>query len=129
MRENAGGMGRVDCAGQAVALALAPETQTLPALGEMFCRLCNAEGQSRAARTVEYFGWLDMVLGTIILLAPGFTAWLLNLPALTDQATNYLRLVGLLVGGLGVLYVAAGRLNTLRFSFASLLDRPLVPAI
>ncbi len=114
---------------RADARSVATREQPQPSLGEMFRRLCNAEGQSRAARTVEYFGWLDMVLGTIILLAPGFTAWLLNLPALTDQATNYLRLVGLLVGGLGVLYVAAGRLNTLGFSFASLLDRPLVPAI
>jgi len=100
-----------------------------PTLGEMFRRLLNAEGQTRAARSVESFGWLDMLLGSIILIAPYWTAWLLQLPALTVQGSNYLRLVGLLVGGLGMLYVVAGRLNAQGFVFASLLDRPLVPAI
>ncbi len=95
----------------------------------MFRRLLNAEDQSRASRTVEWFGWLDMVLGTIILIAPYWTAWLLNLPTLSPQGANNLRLVGLLVGGLGMLYVVAGRLNAQGFVFASLLDRPLVPAI
>src|SRR5260370_14116730 len=70
-----------------------------------------------------------MVLGSIILIAPYWTAWLLQLPDLTDQGANYLRLVGLLVGGLGMLSVVAGRLNAQGFVFASLLDRPLVPAI
>ncbi len=100
-----------------------------PTLSEMFRRLLNAEDQTRAARSVEYFGWLDMVLGSIILIAPYWTAWLLQLPVLTFQGANYLRLVGLLVGGLGMLYVVAGRLNAQGFVFASLLDRPLVPAI
>lgn len=100
-----------------------------PSLSEMFRRLFNAEGQTRAARSVESFGWLDMVLGLIILIGPYWTAWLLQLPALTDQGANYLRLVGLLVGGLGMLYVVAGRLNAHGFVFASLLDRPLVPVI
>src|SRR5258708_7308974 len=100
-----------------------------PTLSEMFRRLFNAEGQTRAARSVESFGWLDVVLGSIILVAPYWTARLLQLPALTDQGANYLRLVGLLVGGLGMLYVVAGRLNAQGFVFASLLDRPLVPAI
>jgi hypothetical protein len=101
----------------------------MPSLSEMFRRLFNAEGQTRAARSVEIFGWLDMVLGLIILIGPYWTAWLLQLPALTDQGANYLRLVGLLVGGLGMLYVVAGRLNAQGFVFASLLDRPLVPLI
>ena len=100
-----------------------------PSLSEMFRRLFNAEGQTRAARSVESFGWLDMALGLIILIGPYWTAWLLQLPALTDQGANYLRLVGLLVGGLGMLYVVAGRLNAHGFVFASLLDRPLVPVI
>lgn len=101
----------------------------MPTLSEMFRRLFNAEEQTRAARSVECFGWLDMLLGSIILVAPYWTAWLLQMPALTDQGANYLRLVGLLVGGLGMLYVVAGRLNAQGFIFASLLDRPLVPAI
>lgn len=100
-----------------------------PSISEMFRRLFNAEGQSRAARSVEVFGWLDMLLGIIILIGPYWTAWLLQLPTLTDQGANYLRLVGLLVGGLGMLYVVAGRLNAQGFVFASLLDRPLVPVI
>ncbi|HTT21863.1 MAG TPA: hypothetical protein VMG82_23240 [Candidatus Sulfotelmatobacter sp.] len=100
-----------------------------PPLNEMFRRLFNAEGQTRAARSVETFGWVDMALGLVILISPYWTAWLLQLPALTDQGANYLRLVGLLVGGLGMLYVVAGRLNAQGFVFASLLDRPLVPLI
>jgi len=100
-----------------------------PSISEMFRRLFNAEGQTRAARSVEVFGWLDMLLGIIILIGPYWTASLLQLPALTDQGANYLRLVGLLVGGLGMLYVVAGRLNAQGFVFASLLDRPLVPVI
>jgi hypothetical protein len=103
--------------------------QMPPTLSEMFRRLFNAEGQTRAARSVESFGWLDMGLGLIILIGPYWTAWLLQLPALTDQGANYLRLAGLLVSGLGMLYVVAGRLNALGFVFASLLDRPLVPVI
>lgn len=100
-----------------------------PSLSDMFRRLINAEGQTRAARTVESFGWIDMLLGIVILIGPYWTAWLLQLPALADQGANYLRLVGLLVGGLGMLYVVAGRLNAQGFVFASLLDRPLVPLI
>jgi len=100
-----------------------------PTLGEMFRRLFNAEAQTRAARSVESFGWLDMLLGTVILIAPYWAARLFQLPELTAQGANFLRLAGLLVGGLGMLYVVAGRLNAQGFVFASLLDRPLVPAI
>jgi mono/diheme cytochrome c family protein len=103
--------------------------QMTPSLHEMFRRLINAEGQTRAARTVESFGWIDLLLGIVILIGPYWTAWLLQLPALTDQGANYFRLAGLLVGGLGMLYVVAGRLNAQGFVFASLLDRPLVPVI
>jgi hypothetical protein len=98
-------------------------------LREMFRRLFEAEGQTRAARSVEWFGWLDLTLGIIMLNAPGVTASVLHLPALGVQGSNYLRLVGLLVSGLGMLYVVSGRLNSAEFVFASLLDRPLVPAI
>src|SRR6266849_10899753 len=98
-------------------------------LAEMFNRLLLAEGQTRAARSVEYFGWIDLVLGIIILVAPYWSASLLHLPPLTIQGANYLRLVGLLISGLGVLYVVSGRLNAGGFVFASLLDRPLVPPV
>ena len=98
-------------------------------LAEMFNRLLQAEGRTRAARSVEYFGWIDLVLGITILVAPYWSASLLHLPPLTIQGANYLRLVGLLVSGLGMLYVVSGRLNAEGFVFASLLDRPMVPTI
>jgi hypothetical protein len=93
----------------------------------MFCRLLTAEGQSRSAKTVEVFGWLILIEGTIVLFAPHFSASLIRIPPLTDQAANYFQLIGLLVSGLGMLYVASGRLNADGFVFASMLDRPLVP--
>ena len=93
----------------------------------MFRRLRTAEGQSRSAKTVEVFGWLILVEGTIVLFAPHFTVSVLGIAPLSDQAANYFRLVGLLVCGVGMLYVASGRLNAEGFVFASMLDRPLVP--
>ncbi|HEY2919113.1 MAG TPA: hypothetical protein VGK77_08990 [Candidatus Binatia bacterium] len=92
----------------------------------MFRRLLTAEGQSRSAKTVEVFGWLILIEGTLVLFAPHFSASVLGIPPLTEQGTNYYRLVGLLVSGLGLLYIASGRLNE-GFVFASMLDRPLVP--
>ena len=107
----------------------APEPLTTPTVSEMFRRLWKAPVQTRAARSVEYFGYLDFVLGIIILVAPYWAASLLHLPALPAQDANYLHLVGLLVSGLGMLYIVSGRLNAEGFVVASLLDRPLVPAI
>ena len=101
-----------------------------PSLSEMFRRLSSkAEGQTRAARSVEYFGYIELLLGITILLTPSGTAALLRLPALSLQDVNYLHLVGLLVIALGVLYVVSGRLNAEGFVVASMLDRPLVPAV
>jgi hypothetical protein len=100
-----------------------------PSLTEMFRRLLNAEGQTRAAKSVEVFGWLIFVESVILMLAPHWAAELLHLPALVPQAANYLRLVALLVGGVGMLYIVSGRLNAEGFVFASLLDRPLVPPV
>jgi hypothetical protein len=100
---------------------------SVPSFGEMFGRLLSAAGQGRAARTVELFGWLCLAEGATMLFAPHFVATVLHLPPLGEQAANYFRLAGLLVGGLGMLYVVSGRLNATGFVFASLLDRPLVP--
>ena len=73
--------------------------------------------------------WLaDLSLGVLI-LAPQLMAGLLQVQGLTPQSTNYIRLIGLLVSALGTLYVISGRLNSQGFSFASMLDRPLVPLI
>jgi hypothetical protein len=93
----------------------------------MFHRLLSAEGQSRPAKTVEVFGWLILIEGTIALFAPQFAVSILGIAPFNDQAANYFRLVGLLVSGLGMLYIASGRLNAEGFVFASMLDRPLVP--
>ena len=94
---------------------------------ETFYRLVTARGQNRSAKSVEVFGWLILLEGIVVLLLPHFVARILNLPPLVEQAANYFRLVGLLVSGLGLLYIASGRLNAGGFVFASLLDRPLVP--
>ncbi len=98
-------------------------------LRAMLRRVFAATAQTRASRSVEYFGWIDLTLGVIILFAPGLTALLLHLPALTEHDAGYLRLAGMLVCGLGLLYIIAGRLNEEGFVVASLLDRPLVPLI
>lgn len=97
--------------------------------GEMVRRLIEAQGQSRAAKTVEIFGWLVLVEGASMLLAPHFVASVLQLPELSEQAANFFRLAGLLASGVGMLYVVSGRTNAEGFVFASLLDRPLVPPI
>src|SRR4249919_3211569 len=93
----------------------------------MFHRLITAEGQSRSAGPVEIFGWLILVEGASIVLLPQLAVGLLHLPLLVEQAENYFRLVGILVSGVGMLYVVSGRLNAEGFVFASMLDRPLVP--
>ena len=100
-----------------------------PQLGEMFVQVLRAKGQSYSARTVEWFGWYDLTLGLLIFWAPVFTASILRLPELSVQTAHYVRLVGLLVSGLGMLYVVSGRLNAQGFVFASMLDRPVVPIV
>jgi hypothetical protein len=101
----------------------------MSAASQMFQQLLHAPGQSKAARTVELFGWLILVESPLILLRPHWAASFLHLPALEPQAANYFSIVGLLIGGLGLLYVTSGRLSAAGFVFASLLDRPLVPFI
>ncbi len=102
---------------------------TTPSLSEMFGRLLRAEGQGRAAKTVELFGWLCLSEGFALLFVPRWVASLLGIEPLADQAADYLRIVGLLAAGIGMLYVISGRVNAHGFAFASLLDRPLVPPI
>ena len=101
----------------------------MPTLSEMFHRLWKPTGQTRVDRTIEIFGWIDLVLGFGILVAPRLVEMVLGVPPLTVQGANYLRLAGLLVAGLGTLYVVSGRLGSAEFAFASLVDRPFVPVI
>ncbi|MEE9354147.1 MAG: hypothetical protein V3U75_01015 [Methylococcaceae bacterium] len=96
---------------------------------EMFERLLDPQGQTGAAKTVEVFGWVILVESFFILFIPHTVASILHMTPLTEQAANYFRLVGVLVGGLGILYIVSGRLNAMGFVFASLLDRPLVPPL
>jgi len=78
---------------------------------EIFDRLLKASGQSHSAKTVEVFGWLILTEGMVMLFAPHFVATVLHLPPLIEQAANYFRLIGVLVGGLGMLYIVSGRLR------------------
>ncbi len=101
----------------------------LPSFSEMLHRLLHAPGQSRTARTIELFGWLIFLEAPVMMLAPDWAVSLLHLPPLNEQAENYFRILGLPIGGLGMLYIASGRLNQDGFAFASLLDRPIVPVV
>jgi len=74
----------------------------------MLGRLWKVEDQSRAARTVEAFGWLLSVEAIVILGAPHGVASALQLPPFLEQGAGYFRLTGLFVGGLGMLYVVSG---------------------
>jgi hypothetical protein len=96
---------------------------------EMLGRLLRPQNQTRAAKTVEVFGWLILIEGPLFLLFPNFVVSMLHLPQLAEQGPSYFRLLGVLVGGVGMLYVVSGRLNAEGFVFASLLDRPLVPPL
>ena len=95
----------------------------------MLGRLGKVEDQSRAARTVEVFGWLLSVEAIVIVGVPHGVASALQLPPLLEQGAGYFRLTGLFVGAVGMLYVVSGRLSAEGFVFASLLHRPLAPPV
>ena len=100
-----------------------------PTLTQMATRLLHPGQRSPSSRTVEAFGWLMLFEGTVVVLAPQGVAALLGLPGFSASAVVYFRLVGLLISGLGLLYIVSGRLDAHGFVFASLLDRPLVPPV
>jgi hypothetical protein len=100
-----------------------------PTFRQMIERLVRAEGRSASARTVERFGWLLLIEGGTIFVAPGMISSLLRLPADGAPVVDYFRLLGLLISGLGLLYTVSGRVNAQGFIFASLIDRPIVPFI
>lgn len=94
---------------------------------EMIQGLLYPHNQSRAAKSVEIFGYVMLAESLAILLVPQLVASLLQLDPLSAQSTTYFRIGGLLIGGLGILYVISGRLSAHGFIFASMIDRPLVP--
>ena len=92
----------------------------------MFERLLSPPEQSRAAKTVEIYGWISFLESGLLLLVPDFMARLIHFGPLTPQASGFLRLIGMLISGFGMLYLLSGRLNTEGFVFATLIDRPFV---
>ena len=66
----------------------------------MFKRLLSPPEQSRAAKTVEIYGWIIFLEGGLLLLFPDFMARLMHFGPLTPQASGFLRLIGTLVSGL-----------------------------
>ena len=92
----------------------------------MFKRLLSPPEQSRAAKTVEIYGWIIFFQGGLLLLVLDFMASLMHFGPLTPQASGFLRLIGMLVSGFGMLYLLSGRLNAEGFVFATLIDRPFV---
>ena len=90
----------------------------------MFKQLLSPPEQSRAAKTVEIYGWIIFLQGGLLLLFPDFMVRLMHFGPLTLQASGFLRLIGILVSGFGMLYLLSGRLNAEGFVFATLIDRP-----
>ena len=84
---------------------------------EMLRRLLRAEGQGRAAKTVEIYGWVVLIEGAICMSLPQLVATVLGIPPLVDQGVDYFRLAGVWVAGIGLLYVLSGRLNANGFVF------------
>jgi hypothetical protein len=100
---------------------------TTRTLNQIFQRLIDPGPLTLVSRSLEIFGWIDLLLGLVILIAPYFTAVVFHLPPLSPLNASLIRLVGVLVTLLGLLYVINGRFDSLGFAAASLLDRPLVP--
>jgi hypothetical protein len=98
-------------------------------LNRILQRLIKPGPLTLVSRSIEIFGYIDLVLGLLILTAPRFTAALFHLPPLSSVDSALLRVVGVLVTTLGLLYIINGRFNSLGFAVGSLLDRPLVPLI
>ena len=55
----------------------------------MFKRLLSASEQSRAAKTVEIYGWIIFLEGGLLLLFPDFMARLMHFGPQTAQASGF----------------------------------------
>jgi hypothetical protein len=69
-------------------------TQTLH---RIFQRLIRPGQLTQVSRSIEIFGWIDLLLGLLILIAPHFTAAVFDLPPLSALDISPLRVVGVLV--------------------------------
>src|SRR5215475_14516172 len=92
----------------------------------MFKRVLSAPEQSRAAKTVEIYGWIIFLEGGLLLLFSDFMARLMHFGPLTVQASGSLCLIGMLVSGFGRLYLLSERLDAEGFVSATLIDQPFV---
>jgi hypothetical protein len=97
--------------------------------GTVFHPITGRASQTRAAKTVEIYGWLIFAEGIFILLFPQAVAELLRFGPLGYEGLTFFRLAGLLIAGIGMLYFVSGRMNAEGFVFATLLVRPVVPPI
>lgn len=100
-----------------------------PTFAQLARRLIAPGPRMASAKTVEAYGWLIFIEGGAFILAPHWLAALLSLPDFSAAAAVYFRLAGMVVSGIGMLYIVSGRLDARGFVFASLLDRPLVPFV
>jgi hypothetical protein len=80
--------------------------------------LLRPNGQSRAGKSVETFGWLMLVESLAVLLVPQWVAALLLLDPLSAQSLTYFRIGGMLIGGLGMLYIISHNTSALLRQFA-----------
>jgi len=96
---------------------------------QWFKRLLHPARDSLSAISIESFGWILLIEGMTIFIAPRGVAALLELPDFSPTTAVYFRLVGLLIAGLGALYTVSGRVNAQGLVYASLFDRPIVPIV
>jgi len=62
------------------------EAMTTPVtFTKMLHRLLRAEGQGRAARTVEIYGWAVLIEGVASMISPHFVAKVLGIAPLAGQ--------------------------------------------
>ena len=79
---------------------------------------------TRAARSVNLFGWYLLVMGTALLVSPNTLLGLFALGATTEV---WIRVVGMLVVILGVYYRAAAAAELTPFFLVTVLARASVP--
>ena len=80
---------------------------------------------TKAARSVLLFGYYLVVTGVVLYTVPNILLNLLRLPPTTEP---WIRVIGIPVGAMGVLHVAAARANIVAFFRVSIWTR-IIPVI